>query len=182
MNVRTLCLAVLHFKEASGYEIRKLSVEGSFSYFGDVSFGSIYPTLAKLEDEGLVTAREETQPGKPARKIYSITETGRQTLRSDLSRPPAPDIFRSEFLLIAVCAPILPKTVVAAAVDEATRHIEDDIEQIRAHLGSGCPASDWAIRYGLVCNEAALAYLRTNRDALIAIASETDARRSEAAE
>lgn len=182
MNVRTLCLAVLHFKDASGYEIRKLSVEGSFSYFGDVSFGSIYPALAKLEDEGLVTAREETHPGKPARKIYSITEAGRQTLRSDLSRPQAPDIFRSEFLLIAVCAPILPKAVVAAAVDRAIEHIRDDIAQISGKLPCDDPASDWAIRYGLACSETALDYLRTNRDALIALASETDTRRSAAAE
>lgn len=182
MNVRTLCLAVLHFKDASGYEIRKLSVEGSFSYFGDVSFGSIYPTLAKLEDEGLVTAREETHPGKPARKIYSITESGREALRGDLSRPQAPDIFRSEFLLIAVCAPILPKAVVAAAVDRAIEHIETDLEQIASHLPCDDAASDWAIRYGLACNRTALDYLRKNRDALIAIASETDARRPEAAE
>ncbi|MQT14110.1 PadR family transcriptional regulator [Segnochrobactrum spirostomi] len=182
MNVRTLCLAVLHFKDASGYEIRKLSVEGSFSYFGDVSFGSIYPTLAKLEDEGLVTAREETQPGKPARKIYSITDKGREVLRGDLSRPPAPDIFRSEFLLIAVCAPILPKTIVAAAIDRAIQHIEADIEQIGGHLPCDDLASDWAIRYGLACNQTALDYLRTNRDALLAIASETDARHPEAAE
>ena len=43
MNVRTICLAILYDGEATGYEIRKLSVEGEYSYFIDASFGSIYP-------------------------------------------------------------------------------------------------------------------------------------------
>ncbi|MEM7464992.1 MAG: PadR family transcriptional regulator, partial [Pseudomonadota bacterium] len=52
MNVRTLILAILNKQDASGYEIKKLSSEGRFSYFVDISFGSIYPTLARLEEEG----------------------------------------------------------------------------------------------------------------------------------
>ena len=67
MNVRTICLAILYDGEATGYEIRKLSVEGEYSYFIDASFGSIYPALAKLELDGLVTSRVETQEGKPAK-------------------------------------------------------------------------------------------------------------------
>ncbi|HHY48365.1 MAG TPA: PadR family transcriptional regulator, partial [Alphaproteobacteria bacterium] len=55
MNVRTICLAILYDEEASGYEIRKLVVEGEYSYFIDASYGSIYPALQKLEAEKLVT-------------------------------------------------------------------------------------------------------------------------------
>ena len=52
MNVRILCLSILFDTEAaSGYEIRKLSTEGEFAYFVEASFGSIYPALAKLEEE-----------------------------------------------------------------------------------------------------------------------------------
>ena len=58
MSVRTLCLAILNFGDATGYEIRKLSTGGKFRYFIEASFGSIYPTLARLEAEGLVTVRE----------------------------------------------------------------------------------------------------------------------------
>ena len=77
MNVRTVCLAILYDKEASGYEIRKLSVEGEYAYFIDASFGSIYPALAKLEAEGLVTSRVAQQDGRPAKKVYAITPAGR---------------------------------------------------------------------------------------------------------
>jgi len=59
MNVRTICLAILYDGDATGYEIRKLSVEGEYSYFIDASYGAIYPSLARLEQEKLVTARVE---------------------------------------------------------------------------------------------------------------------------
>ena len=67
MNVKTLCLAILYDENATGYEIRKLSVEGEYAYFVEASFGSIYPALAKLEEEGLVTSQVELQDGKPAK-------------------------------------------------------------------------------------------------------------------
>ena len=102
MSVRSLCLAILSFGDATGYEIRKESTEGRFSYFDDASFGSIYPALARLESEGLVTVREEPQTGKPARKVYSITETGRTEFVNSLCEPQARDTFKSPFLLIAL--------------------------------------------------------------------------------
>ena len=90
MSVRSLCLAILSFGDATGYEIRKESTDGRFSYFDDASFGSIYPALARLESEGLVTVREEPQAGKPARKVYSITEAGHAELIDYLCEPQAP--------------------------------------------------------------------------------------------
>ena len=56
MNAKTLILAILNFQESTGYEIRKMSTEGAYSYFVDISYGSIYPTLAKLEADGFVTS------------------------------------------------------------------------------------------------------------------------------
>lgn len=52
MNVKTVCLAILTQGETTGYEIRKRSTEGDFSFFLEASFGSIYPALSKLEEDG----------------------------------------------------------------------------------------------------------------------------------
>ena len=101
MNVRTLCLSILFDCDATGYEIRRRCVEGECSYFVEASFGSIYPALARLEDDGLVTSRTEPQDGKPARKVYSITEAGRDAFTTELSQPLGEDVFRSPFLLFA---------------------------------------------------------------------------------
>ena len=167
MNVRTLCLAILHSGDATGYEIKKLSVEGKYSYFVDASFGSIYPALARLEADGMVTVREEIQSGKPARKVYSITPAGRAELVAQLSMPPAPDIFRSEFLLIAMNAELLDGRQISEAIALRRRQIGDEIAHLEAVASSEeHPGARWIARYGIACMKASLGFLEENREEL----------------
>ncbi|MBL4786398.1 MAG: PadR family transcriptional regulator [Cohaesibacteraceae bacterium] len=172
MNVRTLCLAILYFGDATGYEIKKLSMEGKYSHFVDASFGSIYPALNRLESAELVTCREEIQPGKPARKVYSITEAGKQEFLKALSEPPKEDVFRSEFLLIAICAEIVGPEHISRALDIRMDQLRKDIEHFRTMLdGQIQGATKWTIKYGLTCFEASLAYLENERHELEQIAA-----------
>ncbi|GEQ96922.1 hypothetical protein JCM17844_05590 [Iodidimonas gelatinilytica] len=67
MDVRTLCLGILALGDASGYEIKKMVAEGSFSFFSEASYGSIYPALTKLTDEAL-------SPAGPCRKTNGPTK------------------------------------------------------------------------------------------------------------
>ena len=57
--------------EATGYEIKKLFDEGGYQHFIEASFGSIYPALNRLTEEGLVSVRAEVQEKRPDRKVYS---------------------------------------------------------------------------------------------------------------
>lgn len=100
MDAKTLCLGALTCGDASGYEIKKLFEEGPFAYFYQVSFGSIYPSLAKLCEEGKITMREEDQEGRPDKKVYSLTDAGRAALRTALKKTPANDKMRSEILVM----------------------------------------------------------------------------------
>jgi len=171
MNVRTLCLAILYFGDSTGYEIKKLSMEGKYSHFVDASFGSIYPALARLQSEAMVTCREETQPGKPPRKVYSITEKGRSAFVDALFEPPAPDVFRSEFLLIAMCAEILPPPVVQRAIDTRIEQLRAEIDHLNQVAGEARhEGTHWAASYGLKCLETSLDHLQSHRDKLIALA------------
>lgn len=171
MNVRTLCLGILNFEDATGYEIRKMSIDGKYSHFVDASYGSIYPALNKLETEGMVTCREETQQGKPARKIYSITAVGREELIKSLQEPPAPDVFRSEFLMIAISAEMLPREAVTRAIDTHKEQLQQElamIEQIKTN--SVHPSFQWAARYGMHCMSQSLKFLEETRAELEACA------------
>ena len=100
MDAKTLCLGALTCGDASGYEIKKMFEEGPFAYFHQVSFGSIYPSLAKLCDEGKITMREESQDGRPDKKIYSLTDQGRNALRQAVKKTPAADKLRSEIMVM----------------------------------------------------------------------------------
>ncbi len=171
MNVKTLCLAVLNSGNSTGYEIRKLVSEGHFSHFVDASFGSIYPALKSLGDDGLVTSREEQQIGKPNRKVYSITELGQREFLDALTKPAQKDNFKSEFLLLAMCAELIERDLVAQAIDRQIEYLEDEIASIDAEVREvNMVGADWVADYGRTCLGSGLKYIKENRGDLEKIA------------
>ena len=72
MDVRTLCLGVLSFGDATGYEIKKY-FEEAFSHFFVAGYGSIYPALAELAEEGLVRVRDQIGDRRAGAKVYQLT-------------------------------------------------------------------------------------------------------------
>lgn len=171
MNVRTLCLAILGCGDSTGYEIRKLVTDGHFSHFVDASFGSIYPALTRMEAEGLVNSREEQQEGKPNRKVYSITEAGREEFLIALSKPAQKDIFKSEFLLLAMCAELMRPEHVKRAIDMQIDYLNGELEIIETHMRNvDLKAAEWVGEYGRSCLTTGLNYIKQNREALEAIA------------
>ena len=136
MNIRTLCLGILYFGEATGYEINKMASEGRFSHFVEASYGSIYPALGKLTDDGLVTWREEAQAGKPSRKVYQLTDTGHKVLIEALHDVPRADIFKSEFLFICLYAQHFDSPALERLIDDRVALLEAEIERLQN--ASGC--------------------------------------------
>ncbi len=173
MNTQTLILAILNFEDASGYEIKKQCTEGAFSYFVDISYGSIYPTLAKLEADELVIGRSESQSGRPDKKVFSITQKGREAFIETLSSPPAIDKFKSEFLLVAMCADLTSPEVITKAIDKRIGEMEALVAVIGG-LRSECdhPATQWITSYGMHVKGADLEFLKNNRESLIAMAGQ----------
>src|SRR6185436_10331474 len=171
MNVRTICLAILFDSEATGYEIRKLSVEGEYSYFIDASYGAIYPALQKLEADKLVTSRVEQQDGKPAKKIYSITELGRREFINSLFEKLGDDEFRSEFLLFARFASELPQSLVQVRLSERIASLDAAIAELeRLKTQHTHPGDGWVIDYGQTCMAAARDYIQSHFGELVALA------------
>ena len=76
MDVRTICLGILTRGDATGYEIKKLFEDDGYQHFVEASFGSIYPALNRLTEEGYVSVREES-PGKAPRPQGLFHHAGR---------------------------------------------------------------------------------------------------------
>jgi DNA-binding PadR family transcriptional regulator len=70
----------------SGYDIKRAQKNLGW-LIGIPSFGSLYPTLHGLLKDGLVTVEVEPGSDKPSRKVYSVTLSGRQELRSWADQP-----------------------------------------------------------------------------------------------
>ncbi|MGA2570068.1 MAG: PadR family transcriptional regulator [Terracidiphilus sp.] len=82
----------------SGYEIRK-GIEQSVGSFWGESYGQIYPSLRRLNAEGLVEKRSPEAKPKKKRQEYALTERGRVCFRQWLRLPFQNDPPRNEFLL-----------------------------------------------------------------------------------
>lgn len=160
MDIRTLCLGILALGDATGYEIKKLVAEGSFSFFSEASYGSIYPALTKLLDEGLINCREESQSNRPDKKVYSLTSAGQTVLADALAKSPKPDKNRSEFLAALLFAEAVAPERIEDLISERRHHHAGKIAQLSDLYNSeDTDAGRFVLAYGLAIQKAALAFL-----------------------
>ena len=169
MDVKTVCLGMLTDGEASGYDLKK-EFESSFGHFFAAGYGSIYPALNALAVDGLVECRHVPQEGKPDRKVYSITELGRQHLLAALDNPCPSHKVRSEFLATMcfshLMSPEQIETVLENRVKEMTNYL-----QLFKEFETSC-MEDWpsGARFVLGFGQTMMAtmrqYIEENRDML----------------
>jgi PadR family transcriptional regulator, regulatory protein AphA len=117
-------LASLAQEPRSGYDMAYwfAHVTKHFCAFGH---SSIYPTLADLEQRGLVTYMEMPSEQGPARKVYDLTPAGREALLVWVAQPAADAEVRDEQLLKALCYGFAPpgRTIELLRLARA-RHVE----------------------------------------------------------
>jgi PadR family transcriptional regulator, regulatory protein AphA len=164
MDVRTICLGLLTRGEATGYEIKKLFEEDGYQHFVEASFGSIYPALNRLTDEGLVSVREEAQKKRPDRKVYSITPAGRSAFLASLLKPLPEDRHRSPFVFAMLFSHLLPQERVSALLDNYIRQNEEKLTQISEHPSANqTPGERFATGLGRAIYVALLDFLVAHR-------------------
>ena len=98
MSLKYGILGFLSKWEASGYDLKK-EFDDVMSIFWHSHLSQIYPELNKLEKENLITSRVVTQPGKPDKKLYRITEHGLADLKQWLISPPEAPKIKDSFLM-----------------------------------------------------------------------------------
>jgi DNA-binding PadR family transcriptional regulator len=169
MDARVLCLGALHFGDASGYEIKKLFAEGDFSFFYETSFGSIYPALSRMVEDGLALVSEQAQDKRPDKKVYSVTDKGRDLFAESLREPPAPDKIRSDFCFLMLFAHLLPPTLIDRLIRDRIAWYRQQIEQMQSCDAQDEPPGGRFINgFGLAIYGSAATYLEENRVAFVA--------------
>ena len=83
-STELLILALLDEQRRHGYEISQLIEERSN---GTITFhtASLYPTLYRLETQGLIEGRWVERAGQRRRRYYRLTRAGRQALAKQRS-------------------------------------------------------------------------------------------------
>jgi len=104
---RFAILGMLLEKPRSGYEIRKF-MHFSTDHFWQESDASIYPMLNILEKEGKLTSKSEAV-GKRERKIFEITQSGKDEFFAWMASPSKKEIHRNDLLLKLFLGANVPK-------------------------------------------------------------------------
>ena len=146
MDIKTVCLGMLIDGEASGYDMKK-RFESSFSHFFPAGYGSIYPALATLARNGLVEFEQVPQEGKPDRKVYSITDKGRDALVEGLANPNPSHKIRSEFLATLWFADLMTEEQINSVVENKIAETDEFLKIIDEFTGSKCPGMSRGARF-----------------------------------
>jgi DNA-binding PadR family transcriptional regulator len=99
MSLKYAVLAALLEGEASGYELSK-AFDVSFANFWPATPQQLYRELERLARDGLIEARVVQQERRPNKRMFTLTEAGRDDLRAFAAEPPRrPTAVRDELLI-----------------------------------------------------------------------------------
>ncbi|MFQ6146816.1 PadR family transcriptional regulator [Streptomyces seoulensis] len=103
--MRLPLLALLARRPAHGYELKQGLEQLLGSAYPQPNVGQIYVTLGRLEKSGLIDGEEIEQSSRPNKKIYHLTEAGRDELRTWFEEPEGEPRVRDEFFMKLALAP-----------------------------------------------------------------------------
>lgn len=171
MDVKTVCLGMLTDGPASGYDLKK-QFESTFSHFFAAGYGSIYPALSSLAEQGLVSCEQIPQDGKPDRKVYEITEPGWAYLREALQNPSPCHKIRSEFLATMCFAHLMPahdiETVLDNRLADIARYQAMFLEFEQECMSDWPEGQKFVLGFGKAIAGAMARYISENRHLLTA--------------
>ena len=139
MALRHAVLAALLEGEASGYELSK-RFDVSVANFWSATPQQLYRELERLESDGLVGARVVEQERRPNKRVFNLTEAGRDALHEFTAAPARPMAVRDDLAVKVQAVDAGDGEAVRAAVAEREQHARAKLalyERIRANLLAG---------------------------------------------
>ena len=83
---------------ASGYDLGK-QFDSSVGFFWKATHQQIYRELTKLEEQGWISAEVIAQENRPDKKLYSVTELGKQQLIEWMTQASEPTPIKDDLLV-----------------------------------------------------------------------------------
>ena len=128
--MRLPLLALLARGPAHGYELKQDLELMLGSAYPQPNVGQIYVTLGRLEKSGLIEGEDVEQSGRPNKKVYHLTDAGREALRAWFEETEDEPRVRDEFFMKLALAPQTGLTDQSALI---TRQRRQDLNTMR-HL------------------------------------------------
>jgi PadR family transcriptional regulator AphA len=176
MSLRSAILGFLTLEPTSGYTLKQ-RFDGSVGSFWTATQSQIYRELHALEEEGLVSVKAVPGGGRPDRKLYSLTASGKEALARWLEEPLEPLFLRHPLLLKLVFSSEVPPQKLDALLAHYAEGVSATRAEYQARLAdpqifslarSEREASIWrlSIEHGLAWCDSELGWLERARRTL----------------
>ena len=161
-SIRPLILGLLTRRSMSGYDI-KCFLKSLNWLMDSPSFGTLYPALHALQQNGLLTVETVPSQSRPPRKIYTITEAGRQALQAWMEQPIKPQASLKVFLMRLILAGHLSQAGLRAFLEQRRSQVSEHavaLERATEAMDEGGDTGErLTFDYGLSLATAELAWL-----------------------
>jgi DNA-binding PadR family transcriptional regulator len=137
--LRHAVLAALLEGEASGYELSK-RFDVSVANFWSATPQQLYRELERLEGEGLIGGRVVEQRRRPNKRVFTLTNAGREELYAFTTQPARPMAMRDELLVKLQAVDAGDPGAVMAALSERIEQSRGKLslyDRLREHLLAG---------------------------------------------
>lgn len=122
MSLEYAILGFLNYKPLSGYDLKKI-FDTSVQHFWSADQSQIYRTLIRLTEQGWAEMEIVEQSERPDRKVYHITEAGREALHQWLLTPTPLHVPRNAALIQVFFAGQLSDDEIVAMFERAAEHM-----------------------------------------------------------
>ena len=126
-------LGLLSFgQELSGYDLKKWADHSLRFFFWSPAISQIYSELRRLESLGYVTSRVVAKDDTRSRRLYRITDEGRQWLAHWLVSEPADvPVLKHPTILRVWLGHLMEPAALRQAVVEHRERVEAQLEEVR---------------------------------------------------
>jgi DNA-binding PadR family transcriptional regulator len=121
MALRHAVLAALLEGEASGYQLAK-RFDVSVANFWSATPQQLYRELERLDADGLLRGRVVEQQRRPNKRVFTLTDAGREELHAFVAQPPKPTAIRDDLLVKLQAAGAGDQDAVREALAERLEH------------------------------------------------------------
>ncbi|MBD3239081.1 MAG: hypothetical protein GF331_00740 [Chitinivibrionales bacterium] len=153
-----ISLALIYSEPHHAYGLNSIIKEMNLEHWAHISPASIYNALSRLADAGCVAVTTEKVGNMPERKVYSITDSGRERLRDELRQALVqPEMGENPFYLAVSFAFGLRGDETIALLEQRIRHLETGLQHMdyeRGHL------ADVGAKQALIILEGGMDHIR----------------------
>lgn len=152
-----ICLGLLYSEPCHTYALDGFIHQMGLTQWGNISRASIYNTLKRLEAQGCVEVTLEKVGNTPERKVYAITEIGKQRLMEELRQnilfPPTLDDY---FLLSMSFNFGMSADETIGILQKRIENLYDQIENLKVTYEE---TEKWNVRHSMIMINAGFKYL-----------------------